>query len=120
MIMKKILVVDDDVDILTLVQTLLSIHDFNVEAILRWEDIDNRISTFRPDLVLLDVSLSGADGREICKKIKQAKETENLPVILFSANSEMGHYVQECRAETFIAKPFELGNFLQTIRTYLN
>jgi DNA-binding response OmpR family regulator len=63
--MNKILVVDDDPDILTLVETILTMHNFSVKAILKWECIDNSLSNFKPDLVLLDVSLSGADGRDI-------------------------------------------------------
>jgi DNA-binding response OmpR family regulator len=118
--MKKILVVDDDVDILSLVQMTLAMYDFAVEAISRWEDIDNSIVNFDPDLILLDVSLVGADGRDICKRIKQSEETQHIPVILFSANAEFGNNIQACQAEAFIAKPYELSHLLQTIRFYLN
>jgi DNA-binding response OmpR family regulator len=118
--MKKILVVDDDVDILMLVKMTLAMHNFTVEAIPRWEDIDDRIEHFTPDLILLDVSLIGADGREICKRLKQSGETQHIPVILFSANAEMGNNIQECKAQAFIAKPYELSHLLKTIRVYVN
>jgi DNA-binding response OmpR family regulator len=118
--MNKILVVDDDLDILSLVQVMLSMNNFKVEAISRWEDISNRMEDFKPDLVLLDVSLAGADGRDICKNMRTTKETADIPVILFSANAEMGNYIKECRAQAFIPKPFELSNLINTIRTYVN
>ena len=118
--MKKILVVDDDPDILTLVRMALTMNDFDVEAISRWEHINHCIINFRPDLVLLDVSLIGADGRDICKRLKQAEDTRHLPVILFSANADMGNSIIECRAEAFVAKPFELYHLLETIRHHLN
>lgn len=118
--MDKILVVDDDTDILGLVEMLLQSNHYRVKAISRWQDIDNSIYNFKPDLVLLDVSLGGADGREICKSLKSAKETQDLPVILFSANPEMGKFINECHAQSFIAKPFELKNFLGTIKSFLN
>lgn len=118
--MNKILVVDDDTDILGLVEMLLHSNHYSVKAISRWQDIDKSITNFKPDLVLLDVSLGGADGREICKSIKNAKETQDLPVILFSANPEMGKFIGECQAQSFIAKPFELKNLLGTIRDFLN
>src|SRR5215510_13661272 len=105
--MKKILVVDDDVDILTLVRMTLCMNDFEVEAISRWEEINDSILSFSPDLILLDVSLVGADGRDICKQIKQSQETQHIPVILFSANAEMGNNLNECKAQAFIAKPYE-------------
>ena len=114
--MDKILVVDDDVDILTLVQMTLSMNGFDVEAVSHWQNIDHSIVHFNPDLILLDVSLGGADGREICKKIKSTKETEHIPVILFSANIEMEKSVHACNAQAFISKPYELPKLLQTIR----
>ncbi len=118
--MNKILVVDDDTDILGLVEIMLHSNNYQVKAISRWEEIDSSIHNFRPDLILLDVSLGGADGREICKSIKEAKETSDLPVILFSANPEMGKFIEECRAQSFIPKPFELKNLLKTIGNFVN
>ena len=118
--MNRILVLDDDPDILSLVQAILKMNNFAVEAISRWENMDNSITSFNPDLILLDVSLIGADGRDICKKIKHADKTRHIPVILFSANAEMGKNIQDCQAEGFIAKPFELSDFVQTIRIHLN
>ncbi len=115
--MDKILVVDDDFDILTLVKMSLSLNGFSVEATPRWEDVDHTIHEFRPDLILLDVSLAGADGREICRKIKSADDTKHIPVILFSANAEMAKSVQNCNAQAFIAKPYELSHLLSTIRS---
>lgn len=117
--MNKILVVDDDPDILILVKTILTLHNFSVEGILNWEDIDNRLTNLKPDLILLDVSLSGADGRDICKKIKQSKETQHLPVILFSANIGMGKDIENCLAQDFIAKPFEVSHLVKTINSHL-
>ncbi|MES2430265.1 MAG: response regulator [Bacteroidota bacterium] len=116
--MKKILVVDDDLDILTLVKLALTMNGFTVEAISRWEEVNNSLINFGPDLVLLDVSLNGADGRDICRKIKETDNTKHIPVILFSANANMSSFVHDCHAESFIAKPFELSHLLGTINTY--
>ena len=84
--MKKILVIDDDEDILSLVQMMLSMHDFKVNAISRWEEMDDNIRDTPPDLILLDISLRGADGRDICKRLKNNPVTRHIRVILFSAN----------------------------------
>jgi DNA-binding response OmpR family regulator len=118
--MNKILVVDDDPDILELVKIMLTMNNFKVEALARWQDIDDTIESFRPDLVLLDVSLGGADGRDICKNMRLTKETSNIPVILFSANAEMGKYIKECHAHAFVAKPFELSHLVNTIKSCVN
>lgn len=117
--MGKILVVDDDVDILTLVQMTLNMNGFDVQVLSRWEKIDNAIQEFVPDLILLDVCLGGADGREICKRIKTTRETEHIPVILFSANIEMEQSIDNCHAQAFITKPYELNYFLNTIKSNL-
>jgi DNA-binding response OmpR family regulator len=118
--MNKILVVDDDLDILSLVQMILSMNNFTVEAISRWEDVYATVEEFKPDLVLLDVMLGGADGRDICKNLHLEKETKNIPVVLFSANPEMGKYIKECMAQDFLSKPFEMSHLLETVRTHVN
>ena len=118
--MNKILVIDDDLEILEVVQIMLSMNNFNVKAISNWEEISDKISEFKPDLVLLDVSLGGADGREICKSMRLSNETKNVPVILFSANPEMGKYLDQCHAQDFIPKPFELSNLVETIKHHVN
>ena len=118
--MKKILVADDDLDILIMVKMTLGLQGFTVDAISNWRDIDDHVKQFSPDLVLLDVSLGGADGRDICKRLKKEQETKHIPVILFSANADMGESIQDCKAEAFIAKPYELSHFLTTIRTHIN
>jgi DNA-binding response OmpR family regulator len=118
--MKRILVVDDDVDILALVRMMLTMHDFNVDAISRWEKIPDSLENFEPDLILLDISLIGADGRLICKQLKQADNTRHIPVILFSANAEMGSSYLDYQAEDFIAKPFEMSHLVETIRNHVN
>jgi DNA-binding response OmpR family regulator len=115
--MHKILVVDDDIDILTLVKMTLTMNGFAVSVLSRWEGINNAIENFKPDLILLDVSLGGADGREICKNLKAEKETQHIPVILFSANIEMEKSIDNCNAQAFISKPYDLNYFLKTIRS---
>lgn len=117
--MKKILIADDDVDILTLMEAMLSIHQFEVQTVSRWQNINSSVAQFEPDLILLDVSLGGADGRDICKAIKEAEATQHIPLILFSANAEMGKNIEQYHAQAFIAKPFQLSNLLKTIGTHL-
>jgi DNA-binding response OmpR family regulator len=118
--MKKILVVDDDLDILTLVKMTLKMNGFAVEAISKWQEVDNKIHSFNPDLILLDISLGGADGRDICQRLKEENDTQHIPIILFSAHAEMGESILSCKAQAFIAKPYELSHFLKTINTFVN
>jgi DNA-binding response OmpR family regulator len=113
--MKKVLIVDDDIDILTVVQMLLSMNNYKVKAISRWQEIDTSIRNFSPDLILLDVALSGADGREICRELKKSTDTRSIPVILFSAHYDLANNIRECMADGLVTKPFERSYLLETI-----
>ena len=113
--MRKIIVVDDDHDILTVVEIILSIHNFKVQVLSKAEEIYDTIKSFSPDLILLDVALGSADGREICKKLKQSNETKHIPVLLFSAHYDQINNLGECLADGLIAKPFETITLVDTI-----
>ena len=118
--MKKILVVDDEKDILTIVELILTNYGFKVEAVDNWQDIPGKIKSFQPDLILLDVSLSGSDGREICIDLKNKKETGHIPVILFSANEKFFENLGTCKPDAVIAKPFDVNDLVQTIAVHAN
>jgi DNA-binding response OmpR family regulator len=117
--MKRILVVDDDTDILNLVKTILALNKYAVETIANWEQLNNAVESFRPDLILLDISLSGASGLDLCSELKKAEKTKNIPVVLFSANVEMAKRVSECGAVDYIAKPFSIRDLLGVIEKNL-
>jgi DNA-binding response OmpR family regulator len=117
--MKKVLVVDDDKDILTVVKILLSMHGFAVEAIAKWEEIYDKVEKFRPDIILLDVALGGQDGRVLCKELKTEKKSSHIPIVLFSANHGILETYNEYLADDFIAKPFDVSNLLDKLRIYM-
>ncbi len=118
--MKKILVIDNDIDVLHVVKLVLSYHDFVVKTTNKWQIILKTIKTFIPDLILMDIDLDGADGSEICKKLKKSEETKQIPVILFSCHQMPETYLKACEAQGFLAKPFEPAYLLKMIRHNLN
>ena len=117
--MKKILVVDDDIDILTVVQLVLDSNGFEVVAISDWQQIYTQIEAFNPDLILLDVSLGTQDGRNICKNLKSDKLTKDISIILFSANHNVEKSIVECMADSFISKPFDINDLIEGINNQL-
>ncbi|HTR31024.1 MAG TPA: response regulator [Puia sp.] len=117
--MSKILVVDDDIDILELVRLILTRSGMEVRTIFRGEMVAEAIREFEPSLILMDISLGTIDGREICKALKRQDATRDIPIILFSANIEFQKNVGECQAEGFISKPFEMKQLLNTIQSKL-
>jgi DNA-binding response OmpR family regulator len=113
--MTKVLVLDDDIDILQLVNLILTRNGLAVQTISRWQEIGDVIRDFAPGLILMDISLGTADGREICKSLKQDETTRHIPIILFSANIGFQKSIDECQAQGFIAKPFDLKTLVNTV-----
>lgn len=117
--MLKILVVDDDTDILSVMKILLTMKGFEVEVISKGENALPKTESFKPDLILLDVLISGHDGRTICKQLKSKKETSHIPVIMFSAHPGAAATITDYGADDFIAKPFDVDNLMKKVNAQL-
>ena len=118
--MKKILVVDDDKDILMIVELLLNAHGYKVYSIFDPSDIVQQVKTFRPSVILMDVNIGQHDGREICKLLKSDALVKAIPIILFSAMHNLLETHRECEATDFIAKPFDSLELIKIIKKHLN
>ena len=115
----KILIVDDSKDILEGMKMFLEIKNYNVKTISNAKTIKEDIAAFNPDLLILDIYLSGFDGRELCKELKTDNDTKHLKIILFSAASnaleDYGYYgADEC-----LEKPFGLNDISDKIESVL-
>ena len=117
--MSRILVVDDDLDILVVMEILLTMKGFEVDVTAKWESTFEKIETFKPNLILLDVLISGNDGRTICKQLKSQDSTKNIPVIMFSAHPSAAATIAEYGADDFIAKPFDVNDLLDKVNYQL-
>ncbi|CAN5198352.1 hypothetical protein BH09PAT2_BH09PAT2_03110 [soil metagenome] len=113
---KRILVADDDVAILDVVELMLVEEGYEVETIADGESLFNIQQN--PDLILLDISMSGFDGRDICKHIKSKEHTKYIPIIIMSANRDTQIIAAEAGADDFLAKPFEMNFFLEKVKNY--
>ncbi len=117
--MARILVVDDDPDILSVMEILLSMKGFTVDVTAKGDNTFAKIETFHPDLVLLDVLISGHDGRKICKQIKENQQLKHLPVIMLSAHPGAAASISDYGADGFISKPFDVEILLKQINKHL-
>jgi DNA-binding response OmpR family regulator len=117
--MTRILIIDDDPDIRTVMEILLRKQGYEVDTASRQEEVFQKISQFRPTMILLDVLLSGADGRKICRDIKEGKETGHIPVIMFSAHPSAGDKFSEYGADDFIPKPINTDALLTKLNLHL-
>lgn len=114
--MKRILVVDDDEEVLETTQLILEIGGYDVEALEDATMVFDRIADFEPDLVLLDIVLGKYDGREICSQIKKHDDTRHIPVLMMSglyAEQEIGS--AEGAPDDFLTKPFKMDVLLEKI-----
>ena len=117
---KKILVVDDDPDILDALQFMLEDAGYEVKTTEKGEYAENLHDTNGglPDVIILDVLLSGKDGRLICQKLKSQEETKRIPIIMISAHPNAKQSVTAVGADDFIAKPFDMDELLAKIAQY--
>ncbi len=112
---KKILIVDDERDILECLTMILEEEGYSVVPTVNGTYLEKLPIDDLPDLILLDVLLSGKDGRELVKYLKMQKETRRIPVIMISAHPTAAASALEAGADIFIAKPFDLNHLLDII-----
>ena len=103
--MFKILVIDDDVDLLFLGSSMLRQKGFEVHSLARPENVLHVVKSFRPDLILLDIKLGDYDGRDLCLQLKNNPETKDIKIILYSAFPETSVDVMKYGADDFMLKP---------------
>lgn len=116
----QILIIDDDPDIRTLMQKVLEKEGYSVATAKHKEEALELINQSQPLLILLDVLLSGADGREFCKWLKANSGTAHIPVIIFSAHPSINDdKVKTYGADDFIAKPLNTELLIQKVEKHL-
>ena len=117
---KRILICDDDEDILAVCKTILERNDFQVSTSLTCESIFNKMSVINPDLILMDLWIPEMGGEKATLKLKTDEGTKHIPVILFSANQEIGKMTSKLNANDFIVKPFDMRDLVAKINKHLS
>jgi two-component system alkaline phosphatase synthesis response regulator PhoP len=116
----KILVVDDDPDILDALQFLLEFAGYEVKTTEKGEYAENLrdANDGLPNVIILDVLLSVKHRRLICKKLKSQEETNHIPIIMISAHPNARQSVAAVGADDFVAKPFDVDELLAIVAKY--
>lgn len=112
------MIADDDSGILDAVEMMLTIEGYKVAATANGSSVLAMDKEY-PDLLLLDIWMSGEDGRDICRKLKDSEKTRNIPVILISASTELERSAKEAGADDYLAKPFDMYALLSKISSHL-
>jgi DNA-binding response OmpR family regulator len=119
---KKIMIIEDDTDILDIMTYILTDKGYDVVSDSNSSILSGVDNTY-PDLILLDNRLPEGLGLEICKRYKQQWKSEGksvCPVVIISADHELEQLAASHNADGFLEKPFEVDNFLYTVLTFIN
>lgn len=115
---RKVVLVDDDLDILEAIQAMLEDEGYIVVTTDRGEDVAEISRLERPNLIVLDMLLAGKDGREIAKQLKSQESTRHIPILMLSAHPRAAREAQDFAINGFLAKPFEMDELLAKVAQY--
>lgn len=116
---KKILIVDDNEDILDVLKEMLAFDGHEVECITFTDNICRSVSEANPDLVILDYILFGINGGELCHQVKSNPATAHIPVMMISAYPRVLNSLGTYGADMLIAKPFDMDEIRENVNTLL-
>ena len=113
--MRKILLVEDDDGIRETLEILLTSEGFFVQSFGAVSEFNGRDKSLLPDLFIFDVMLPDGSGTDLCRDIKAAKDSRDIPVIIMSAHAELENISFECLPNDFVPKPFDIDDLLLRI-----
>lgn len=116
---KKIIIFDDDEDILSICSYILEEQGWEVHTFTDCNNIVEKVSGVNPAVILMDNWIPDAGGIIATQTLKKSDELKHIPVIYFSANSDIQLLAEHAGAETYLAKPFDLEDLEQIINTVL-
>jgi len=105
---KKVLILDDDPDILQICAIVLKKKGFDVSTLNNSNHVLDHARSYRPDVILMDNWIPGPGGIEATRQLKNDPELQDIPVIFFSANSNVNLLASEARADYSLQKPFDI------------
>ncbi|OGH11957.1 MAG: hypothetical protein A2857_05920 [Candidatus Levybacteria bacterium RIFCSPHIGHO2_01_FULL_36_15] len=115
---KTVWVIDDDISILKVIQIILENENYNVFTIQDTNMLKKMIKENMPDLILLDIWMSGKDGHVITKEFKCDKKTKKIPIVMISALSNVQELAEKSGADGFLKKPFDIKDLLGVVWKY--
>ncbi len=118
---RKILVIDDEPDLCTTVKARLEASNLEVDTALSGKEGLEKVETFKPDLILLDLMMPEMDGFQVCEKLKKDKKTSDIPVVVLTAleDEDSAKKALSRGAAGYLVKPFEQDSLLFTIREFM-
>ena len=116
---RRIIIFDDDEDILSICSYVLEEQGWEVHTFTDCNNVAEKVSGISPDVILMDNWIPDAGGIIATQTLKKAEGLRNIPVIYFSANSDIQLLASHAGAESYLAKPFDLNDLEQVINNVL-
>lgn len=115
---KDVLIMDDDPDIAEVLSMILEDAGFTTRT-LNARETPETLKDDLPRVVLLDIWMSGRDGRDICRYLKSQQLTHHLPIILISASNNIQQFAMDAGADDYLTKPFNMEEVITKVGKYL-
>ena len=118
----RILLVDDEPDIVETVSFMLQSHNYLVSVASGGQEGMEKAKNEQPDLLLLDIMMPDIDGYDVCMKLKSEDETKDIPIIMLTAKGESEAVLRSHRlgADDYVVKPFSLPTLLSKMKKFLD
>jgi two-component system cell cycle response regulator DivK len=116
---QKVLVCDDDIDILEITKLILQGKGYNVKTFTNCENIIERVLEFNPGVILLDLRIPPYGGEKVTGMLKENEQTSGIPLLIFSANAEIEQIAKSAGADGYLTKPFEIEALEKTVKDYI-
>lgn len=116
----KVLVIEDEPVIGEMMCILLEMEGYKVISLADTALARKKLLSQEIALVMLDLNLGGEDGQSMCRFIKEESDFKHIPVILVSAHQNLEQIKNECGADDFLTKPFELPDFVKKVNQWAN
>ena len=117
----KILVVEDDSEVLDLIRTALSFKEYACVETMSGGNAVEMAQREKPDLIVLDLQLPDLDGLEVCRRLKAGETTKQMPIIMLTARDGVADIVRglEAGANDYVTKPFEVMELIARVRAQI-
>lgn len=118
---KRILLVDDEMDLVETLRFSLELEGYEVLTAYNGEEALHLARSHQPDLILLDVMLPKMDGYKVCRLLKFDARYKHIPILMLTAKTQEKDRIigQETGADEYITKPFEMEELMKKVREYL-
>ena len=115
-----VLIMDDDPDLCLLMETILKFNDYTIKSCSNANLFYQILETIEPNVIVMDMLLSGKDGRDICRDLKSRPAYNATKILMISAHPDADKTCREAGADGFLVKPFDIDEFTSKVASFVN